>query len=227
MTDPTWQPQTLEDRLLDRYLADHPGELFLEVSVGTGDASHGPRRLDGVLIPGTEPKVHPRDSYTRDEAVRAIGGSTVHLLEAKRTLNRNVIGQVQVGTALLERDYAPAEIVEVAVCADGNPDLQWYCDEKGIRTAIYEVAPDRTRRTAPSAEERRDVRRPPDPARRDAFLRAWAAAVEGRLFRSVVRKKTHTNMGNLFGWIYGDQPEEFRLETWDRYVGSQNGWGDD
>lgn len=225
MTEPAWEPLTLEDRLLERYLADNPGELFLEVNVGTGDASHGPRRLDGVLIPGVEPKVHPQDSYSREQALEAIHGSTVHLLEAKRTLNRNVIGQVEVGTALLQRDYGPAEITQVAVCADGNEDLQWYCDEKGIRTAIYsDLAPKPAPPPSPETGERRDIRRPPDAARRDAFLRGWSAAVEGQLYRSILKKKTHTNMGNLFGWIYGDQPEQFRLETWDRYVSSEDQW---
>jgi len=29
-------------------------------------------------------------------------------------------------------------------------------------------------------------------------------------------------MGNLFGWIYGDQPEDFKKDTWDRYIKYSN-----
>lgn len=25
-------------------------------------------------------------------------------------------------------------------------------------------------------------------------------------------------MGNLLGWVYGDQDLDFRIDTWDRYV---------
>lgn len=167
--------------------------------------------------------MHTQESYTVAKAEAAIRGATVHLLEAKRTLNRNVIGQVEVGEALLERDFAQAEIVRVAVCADGNEDLQWYCDRKDIRTAIYPVetpTPDRQ----PNTGKRQDVRKPPDAARQRAFLSGWTAAVNGQLYGTVTSKKTHANMGNLFGWIYGDQPEEFRLETWDRYVDSRDEW---
>lgn len=218
-----WDPQTLEDFLLKEYHDEHPGELFLELNVGHGDGSHGPRRLDGVLVPGPESRVHPQDSYTLEEARAALRGAEVHLLEAKRTLNRNVIGQVEVGEALLERDFAPAEIVRVAVCADGNEDLQWYCDRKGIRTAIYPVErPARSRH--PNTGERRDIRKPPDAARQRAFLSGWAAAVNGQLYGTVTSRKTHANMGNLFGWIYGDQPEAFKLDTWDRYVASRDEW---
>ena len=63
-----------------------------------------------------------------------------------------------------------------------------------------------------------DMRRPPDEARRRAFLAGWTDAVSGRLYNSVLYRKTHANMGNLFGWIYGDVSKEFRLATWTRYV---------
>ena len=51
-----------------------------------------------------------------------------------------------------------------------------------------------------------------------AFLAGWTHVVNGELFGSIHKRKTHACMGNLFGWIYGDKPDEFRLETWRRYV---------
>ena len=70
-------------------------------------------------------------------------------------------------------------------------------------------------------DNRLDVRNPPDPDRRTAFMHGWTDAVKanGGLYNTVLETKTHQNMGNLFGWIYGDQSPEFREETWNRYVG--------
>jgi len=214
-----WYPNTLEDRLLARYHADHPGALFLELEVGGEDPVHGPRRIDGVFVPGERSVVHPRHAYSRQEALDAIRGRPVHLLEAKRTLNRNVFGQVVAGADLLRLDFEPAEIRPVAVCADGNRDMRGVCERHGIHVAIYEVRRlDGSSAGEATGDGRTDVRFAPDDARRRAFLAGWSEAVDGRLYATVRSRKTHANMGNLFGWIYGDQPEEFRLETWERYV---------
>lgn len=215
-----WDPLTFEDRLVARYLEEHPGELFLELPVGGTDPTRGPRRIDGVLVPGDESHPRPQRSYALDEARSSISGRTVHLLEAKKLLNRFVIGQVEVGVELLKRDFEPAEIVPVAVCSGGNLDLEWYCEEKGIEAVIY---PDLAQPIGPrltTSDGRLDIRKAPDAGRRRAFLKGWSAAVNGQLYGSVRRKKTHMNMGNLFGWIYGDHTEEFKLETWERYVNS-------
>lgn len=93
---------TLEDRLLHSYLQENPGDMYLEFPVGGGDENHGPRRIDGVLVPGPE-------------------------------------------------------------------------------------------------------------------TTGWSEAVDGQLYGSIRKRKTHQNMGNLFGWIYGDQPAGFREHTWERY----------
>ena len=66
-------------------------------------------------------------------------------------------------------------------------------------------------------------KKPTDP-HREAFLRGWSDAVrekEARIYTAAFdphAAKTHQNMGNLFGWIYGRQPLNFRLETWYRYL---------
>jgi hypothetical protein len=221
MNQSLWRPRTLEDRLLDRYVADRPGLLFLEVEVGGGDSQRGPRRLDGLLVPGPELEVRVQHSYVLADVAQAVDGADVELLEAKRVLNRNVIGQVEVGMALLQRDFSPASVVGVAVCAMGNADLEWYCSERDLRMAIFpELAPaprDMGRRVA---DGRVEARRPPDSVRKNKFLKGWEDAVAGCLYGSVRTRKTHANMGNLFGWIYGDKPASFKDATWDRYVAS-------
>jgi hypothetical protein len=216
---PTWQPHTLEDHLLSAYLADYPGRLFLEVEVGTRHGERRPRRLDGLLVPGEQTSVHPPHSYSREEVAEAVRGATVHLLEAKRILNRNVIGQVEVGTALFRREFEPAEVEMVAVCRDDNIDLRWYCDERDIRSALYPDVARQARSERPDRDGggRVDVRRAPDEARMEAFLKGWRHAAAGRLYGTIRTRKTHANMGNLFGWIYGNVPLTFREATWERY----------
>jgi hypothetical protein len=50
-----------------------------------------------------------------------------------------------------------------------------------------------------------------------APLAGWTDAINGRLYKTVLKRKTHQNMGNLFGWIYEPQSDYFKLETWYRY----------
>jgi hypothetical protein len=57
----------------------------------------------------------------------------------------------------------------------------------------------------------------PQATHRAAFLAGWTNAVNGTLYATILKRKTHENMGNLFGWIYGDQSMDFKLETWYRY----------
>lgn len=221
MTFSGWNPITFEDRLLENYLTDNPGLLFLEVEVGTGGDNSGPRRLDGLLVPGKEMHVRPQTSYSQTEVAAAVKDNHVHLLEAKQKLNRTVIGQVQVGMALLNRGFSPASVLGVAVCAQGNSDLEWYCSQQDISMALYpEVQSVEAVKASYGPVVREDLRQAPDSGRRRAFMRGWDDAVAGTLYRSVHEKKTHANMGNLFGWIYGDKPADFRQDTWERYVDS-------
>jgi hypothetical protein len=65
---------------------------------------------------------------------------------------------------------------------------------------------------------RDDIRdRDPQWTHRRTFLGGWTDACNGRLYETVLTRKTHANMGNLFGWIYGRQSMDFKLETWYRY----------
>ncbi len=75
-------------------------------------------------------------------------------------------------------------------------------------------------------KQRDDIRNPdPQESHRAAFLAGWTRALQGELFNTVIDIKTHSNMGNLFGWIYGEQSRAFKLATWYRYlehVGKEN-----
>lgn len=66
--------------------------------------------------------------------------------------------------------------------------------------------------------ERTDIRNfEPSEDHRRVFLGGWTDAVNGKLYTTVLNRKTHANMGNLFGWIYGDQSREFKLAVWYQY----------
>ena len=195
--------------------------LFLEVQVGGRDPNSGPRRLDGLLILGEHLRFRPQGSYSLTDVENALEGADVFVLEAKQQLNRNVIGQIEVGMALLERDFSPSSGSGVAICATGNADLEWYCSQKNLQTAIYnDILPVSQEVDLQDTVSRVDVRKAPDFARKNAFMKGWDDAVAGRLYDSIRTRKTHANMGNMFGWIYGDKPIEFKDATWDRYVES-------
>lgn len=123
------------------------------------------------------------------------------------------------GTALFKRDFAPASVTGVAVCGSGNADLAWYCGDRGLESVIYENA-ERPERKVTASATRVEARRPPNAERKKKFMRGWEDAASGVLYDSVRTRKTHANMGNLFGWIFGEQSEGFREETWRHYVDS-------
>ena len=68
-------------------------------------------------------------------------------------------------------------------------------------------------------DKRKDPRnRDPQGHHRGAFLGGWTDAVNGKRYATIDIKKTHQNMGNLFGWIFGDKPDEFRRQIWELYL---------
>jgi hypothetical protein len=216
-----WTPSTLEDHLLQEYFSEYPGTAFLELPVSLLNDPSRARRIDAVLIPGEPKKVYEPSEYSLDKAKKAIRSKSVHVIEAKYALNRGVIGQVLVAKHLIERVMDPSEVVMDVVYVEDNADLKEFCECQGINTYPY---PDIEREHTPNEPvgdkmgRRVDKRNPPDEARYRAFLTGWTHAVNGRLYRSIRKRKTHANMGNLFGWIYGEQSREFKRETWERYI---------
>jgi hypothetical protein len=209
-------PSTFEDSLLQEHFKTHPGTAYLELKVALSSGLAEARRIDAVLVPGEETQVYGPGDYEHEDAVEAIRQRRIHVIEAKRKLGRGVIGQVLVGRYLVERALEPSEVITDVVCAERNPDLEAFCKDEGIKVHPYSI-PQAGPPVVDEPDGRVDVRRPPDEARRRAFFAGWTDAVNGRLYNSVLDSKTHANMGNLFGWIYGDMPREFRLATWERY----------
>jgi hypothetical protein len=66
---------------------------------------------------------------------------------------------------------------------------------------------------------RKDIRdRDPQATHRAVFMGDWTDAVNGKRYATIDSRKTHANMGNLFGWIFGKKDEEFRNHIWTLYV---------
>ncbi len=125
----------IEETLVQEYLDDNPGILFMEVSVGRVPGRN--RRIDGILIPGKEKEICRWGEYSKAQLRKDIAGKKIHVIEAKRQLNRASIGQVEVGKFLMQRDFDVKGIVPVIVCGKGQKDLEEYCETKGIKVAIY------------------------------------------------------------------------------------------
>lgn len=68
-------------------------------------------------------------------------------------------------------------------------------------------------------DKRKDPRnRDPQGAHRSAFMAGWTDAANGKRYATIDSRKTHANMGNLFGWIFGQKDNEFKEEIWKLYL---------
>lgn len=66
---------------------------------------------------------------------------------------------------------------------------------------------------------RRDRRnRDPQGTHKNVFMGGWTDAVNGKRYATIDDRKTHANMGNLFGWVFGPKPDEFREQIWELYL---------
>lgn len=136
-----------QDKLLLRYWQLVGGLVFAEVRVGgPGPGPHWPegskaRRIDGVRVlpftagafPGDIVKFGERQS---EEFENQIAGAWVETIEVGATLGRYVIGQAIVGADLLHMGYGPAGVEKVIVCGQGDPLLESWCQEHGIKVWV-------------------------------------------------------------------------------------------
>jgi hypothetical protein len=66
---------------------------------------------------------------------------------------------------------------------------------------------------------RKDIRnRDPQGTHKRAFMGGWTDAENGKLYATTNDRKTHANMGNLFGWIFGSKSNAFRDKIWELYL---------
>jgi len=93
-----WLPDTPEDQLLVSYWENVGGAIIAEVPTGSGGPSNWPdaaknRRIDGIRFKckGRD-EIYPPSAYTTEQIKKIVKGRHVEVIEAKQSLNRNVIG---------------------------------------------------------------------------------------------------------------------------------------
>jgi len=179
----------IEDSLILKYHNDYSGKIYKEVPVGRVDNKKRQRRIDAILIEGEENNIYIWGEYSIKQVKKDIKGKKIHLIEAKRRLGRNVIGQVEVGKYLAKKDFDPKEILCIALCGKGHSDLEEYCDNKDIKVKIYKIKYNNTDIDSELISEEidniKDIRKKPDKSRFVAFLRGWKDATNNNLYNSI------------------------------------------
>jgi hypothetical protein len=137
-----WKPHmTREDDLILKYLNEvGGGTVFLEVIVGKGKEwpPGAIRRIDAVRIPTSDHNeiVIFKRRINGQRFKDLVKGKSIEVIEAKKRLNRLVIGQAIVGADLLYLDYKPFTIQQVIVCEAGDPLLEMICERRGIKVKV-------------------------------------------------------------------------------------------
>lgn len=138
-----WQPRTAEDRLIHGYWQSCGGRVYLEVPVGGAETSgiwgrgHQVRRIDAIRMASAEDRaaIMCKSGYPTEFQNDLSGTTLVELIEAKRFLNRPVIGQVIAGATMFTAQYG-VKTVPVILCFDTDTALSWVCEKHGIRVVI-------------------------------------------------------------------------------------------
>jgi hypothetical protein len=135
---PKWP--SFEDRLVDRYYHDAcsaHGTLWQEVPVADAalGALHVPDLPGGFNWWPEHARLDGLQSVLRDHDVEVI--------EAKRRLNTDVIGQVIAGAILLAHEYPKHRLIGQTVVVAGRPEpaLEWVCNKLGVTVVRYPNAP--------------------------------------------------------------------------------------
>jgi hypothetical protein len=137
-------PRTFEDRLLARHweVCLRRGTLWLEVGLGAGPGgwpSTKPRRLDGLWIADADTRGPKIWSLGDDQLPFEVDTDAVMVIEAKRELNHDVIGQVLAGVDMFGRSYPSRAIVRRSVVIGTKPDpaLDEICARWDIAVHAY------------------------------------------------------------------------------------------
>jgi len=131
-------PRTLEDKLIYKYWQEKQGLLFLEVPVGN-DKNFWPkgskiRRIDGIRVEDKENQIFK--TFNSEDFKNIIKNKDIELIEAKKKLNRLVIGQIVVGIEMFKKQYENEKIKGVILCKEDDPALEIICKEMGIEVVV-------------------------------------------------------------------------------------------
>lgn len=131
-------PKTFEDKLISKYRSQVEGNMFLEVPIGN-DKDIWPkgsktRRVDCIRVLNNSKDIY---RYNDLEIFKdCIKDKHIELIEAKKRLNRLVIGQVIVGIDMFIKQYKNKNVKGVILCEVGDPGLEIVCKERDVDVII-------------------------------------------------------------------------------------------
>lgn len=139
-----WTPRTLEDKLIHSYSLENKGTYYLEVPIGSSKNGNWPpksriRRIDAVKFPlktTNSSHIYPQKEFSYKKFKEEVSHKSVELIEAKKRLNRLVIGQVIAGYDMFMREYNPKKVDMVILCTGADPALEWVCQKRDIEVEI-------------------------------------------------------------------------------------------
>ena len=133
-------PKTLEDRLINTYWQEKQGLLFLEVPIGDNKniwpKASKIRRIDGIRVEDRENQI--LKPFDLEIFKNAIKNKDIELIEAKKKLNRLVIGQIVVGIEMFKKQYSSGKIKGLILCKEDDPALEIICKEMGIEVVLLD-----------------------------------------------------------------------------------------
>jgi hypothetical protein len=145
--EPPWQPRTVENRLIHAYHQAVGGRLWLEVGVVRPRGPHAwppgsrLRFIDGVVVLDTRGPTTRWSVAAAGQFHDEVRGHEVHLLEAKESLGRYVIGQSIVAVDLFTLDYPNhGELDTLCVVARADPTMRWAAEQHGVGVWMPEPA---------------------------------------------------------------------------------------
>jgi hypothetical protein len=139
-------PSTGEDWSIVKWWREHPrrGLLLAEVTVGRGGPGgwleHGSSRaIDAIHLPGHEDQQAELWARDTDALAELVRNSEVEIVEAKKALNFDTIGQCLAGIVMFARSYPTHGPLAAVAVVRGTPDpaLTWVCHRRGIHLACY------------------------------------------------------------------------------------------
>jgi len=118
-----WIPKTVEDKLISGYLKRHTGLVFLEVPIYLKNRHENARRIDAIVIPTVEFIIYERGTYSIGHLKSEVQDKEITIIEAKKNLNRPVIGQILIGKSFLWEMMNPSIIKRPRFSAGLSSDM--------------------------------------------------------------------------------------------------------
>ena len=118
----------------DRTRREQAGWWLAELPVGEG----APRRFDAVAVAGVDKRQSPGGSDLDDFRSSVAEGNDVELIEVKKELNEQVVGQLLAGAPMFSEEYPGHGELSLTACVKkpGDEAIEWFRKRSGINLEI-------------------------------------------------------------------------------------------